>query len=258
MSALKERGSQINQVIFFQHFIAFLGFLKENRAKLTQTKKLSLKVMDRIAQFIPKPAHFTEEWPLRTESEWWYLELIDILAEIMKLTANRKGHRLLAKKGRTYLQAPVEEQYLQLFQAYWERLNWAYLFNCSSDGPAEILQMAREYVARTLTGFNKDQAGFIDFYEFAEFLRIDLDLKVINYLNEELPERARDCVRQVFIGPLELFGILELKEEKNEYGYDKLKSFKLTDLGQGVLGSIGSNEDLINILPACGGDPNLN
>lgn len=209
MSALKECRPQINNVIFFQHFLAFLGLLKENRAKLTQTKKLSLKVMDQIAQFIPKPAHFTEEGPLRTESEWWYLELIDILAEIMKLTANRKGYRLLAKKGRTYLQAPIEEQYFQLFQAYWERLNWGYLFNCSSDEPAEILQMARESAARTLIGFDKDQAEFVDFYEFAEFLRIDLDLKVINYLNEELPERARDRVRQVFIEPLELFGILE-------------------------------------------------
>lgn len=258
MSALKEHSSQINNVIFFQHFIAFLGFLKENRAKLTQTKKISLKVMDQIAQFIPKPAHFTEEWPLRTESEWWYLELIDILAEIMKLTANRKGHRILTKIGASYLQAPLEEQYYQLFRTYWERLNWAYLFSSSSNEPAEILQMVRDYAGRTLLGFSKDSDDFMDFFSFAEFLRTDLDLKVINYLNVELPERARDCVQQVFIEPLELFGVLELKEEKSEYGYDKLKSFKLTDLGKTLLTSIIGKENTENILPSYHGNPSLN
>jgi hypothetical protein len=118
--------------------------------------------------------------------------------------------------------------------------------------------MARDYVGRTLVGFAKDADGFIDFYSFADFLRTDLDLKVINYLNVELPERARNCVQQVFIEPLDLFGILELKEEKSEHGYDKLKSFKLTDLGKALLPSIVGGENTGNILPPYHGNPALN
>ena len=41
--------------------------------------------------------HFTDKYPLRTESEWWYLELIDILAGILKLSAYPAFPRLLGK-----------------------------------------------------------------------------------------------------------------------------------------------------------------
>lgn len=255
---LKEYSSQINDVEFFRHFIAFLDYLKDNKAKLTQNKNLSLKVIDQISQFIPKPSHFTEEWPLHTEAEWWYLELIDILAQLMRLAANRKGHRVLTKNGREYLHKPLADQYYRLFLAYWGSLNWAYLFNCADDQPAEVLQAARERAVRTMLEFKKDQAGFIDWHDFAEFLRLGLELKIINYRNEELPDRARDCVRDVLIEPLALFGLLELKEEKGEYGIKKLMSFKLTGLGREILGGVVGQDMDFDFLPVYKGDPGLN
>jgi len=60
------------------------------------------------------------------------------------------------------------------------------------------------------------------------------------------------------IDPLALFGILELKEEKGEYDIDKLKSFRLTDLGRTLLAAIVGNEKEADVLPLYNGDPSLN
>ncbi|MFH1287554.1 MAG: hypothetical protein ABII25_02535 [bacterium] len=40
---------------------------------------------------------------------------------------------------------------------------------------------------------------WIDFKEFAEYLRVELNLKMINCLGNDLPDRVHDCVKTVII-----------------------------------------------------------
>ena len=84
----------------------------------------------------------------------------------------------------------------------------------------------------------KDEAGWIDFFAFSEHLIELFDLRIINYLGNELPSRVRDCICDVLIEPFWNFKLVEIKGkeiDQNRLYPSELKAFRLTGLGQKVL-----------------------
>ncbi len=137
---------QIKQIIILQDLIKLLRFLENNEAKLTTTGNFNLKTIAEIGIIIELPEHF-KEYPIKSEYEWGYLEYLDVLGQLMKLTANRKHYRRLTKSGKEYLAKLPQEQFLLLFEAYWHKLNWAFLFPYSEsdkDNPACHLWFSKE------------------------------------------------------------------------------------------------------------------
>jgi len=85
-----------------------LDFLANNEAKLTGTGNFNLKTIADIGAILGLPDHF-KECPIRSEREWPYLEYLDVLSQIMKLTIKRNHYRRLTKNGKDYLKKPPQE-----------------------------------------------------------------------------------------------------------------------------------------------------
>jgi hypothetical protein len=206
--------------------------------------------LEKISKFIEYPRIVTEFGEkLHGEYEWPYLEQIEVLAQLLKLICNRKNERRLTRLGREYLALPTQKQYWELFIAYWQYLNWVYLFPSAvedKDNPAWHLREAEDFVVREVQKYPKDVEGWISFQDFAEYLRIELNLKLINYLGEDLPKRVHDCIKNVLLEPLHEFGIFDFKYEKKKifkYEFDDMVAFKITQLGEIVINFIIQPEE---------------
>ena len=87
-----------------------------------------------------------------------------------------------------------------------------------------------------MRSFKKDGDGWVNFHDFAGYLVKQFDLKLINYLGNNLPDRVHDCIVDVLIEPFFLFGMLEIKGEiYDERRIYKVQSFKLMDTGTKML-----------------------
>lgn len=236
--------------ILFKDFVSFLSFLKGSPAPLTQTGNLGLKALALISEFIPQPPIFKEiGFSLRSESNWRYLEEIDVLAKIMSLTMRRKKRLILTRRGKDYLALPEAERYRRLFAAYWREINWAWLFPFGTDKgepPAQRLQLNRDKALKEMLDFKKNEAGWSDFESFAEHLRKTLDLKLINHLGEDLPERVQDCVRDLILRHFRWFGLVEYDRPEDDIRYDhkEVSSFRLTPRGLSFLKTLEDAPDL--------------
>ncbi|MBU0501689.1 MAG: hypothetical protein ABIH69_03390 [bacterium] len=64
------------------------------------------------------------------------------------------------------------------------------------------------------------------------------DLRIINYLGNELPDRVRNCICDVLIELFWNFKLVEIQGkqvDQNRLYHSELKAFRLTSLGQKVL-----------------------
>lgn len=231
--------TQIEQITILQNFIKLLRFIEGNDAKLTSTGNFNLKTIATIGEILELPEHFKEH-PIKSEFEWRELDYLDVLSQITKLAVNRNHFRRLTKHGQDFLKLQPQEQFLFLFRAYWEILNWDYLFPYTKnekDNPACHLQRSRSFVLQTMWEKQKND-GWIDFMEFAEYLRVSLNLKLINYRGDDLPYRIHDCIEEVIIEQFGKFGLLKVNYKivkKFEHDFQEIDSFRLTDLGKRVV-----------------------
>jgi len=84
---------------------------------------------------------------------------------------------------------------------------------------------------------------WINFKEFAEYLRLELNLKFVNYLGRDLPDRIHDCIKMVIVEQFEKFGLIEIKckiERKYDHDFKEIDAFHLTDLGKKVLSRLAA------------------
>ena len=237
----------------------FLEFLSKNPAKLTQTKNLNLKWLNELSNVIEFPEYFKKyKILLRSQTEWREVDMVAVLAEVARFTTNRKNKKTITKYGREFLQKNIEDQTDWLFDVYWNRLNWRYIFPNGGDINAACqLQKDRDYAMSLM--FEKDKKnneGQIDFMEFAEQLRASLGLTLINYFGQNLPHRVRDCVRQVIVEMFEKLGIIECFHETKtemlngrEWKQTELKSFKFTSEGRRSLKAYKCDDSTGEIMP---------
>lgn|GEM_PF-5152916 len=225
----------------------FLEFLDKNPAKLTKTKNLTLKWLDEFSRATGILGTIDENgFKRHNQQEWPEVDIVAVLADIAKLTMNRKGVKIITKNGREYLNKDISGQINILFGTYWSRLDWRYLFPYGEDkNAAYYLQNGREYILEVLRNFNLGcKGGQINFFDFSEILRQSLDLRMVNYLGEDLPDRIRDCVREVIVEMFEGLGLFECSYdiEIKQYGsrqleHKKIKSFRITKEGRRIIGA---------------------
>ena len=230
------------EVVLLKIMRLFLEYLKNNPAKLTQTKNLTLKWLDDFSKVTGILGTVDENGFKRmNQQEWPEVDIAAVIAELAKLTMNRKGSKLITKKGREYLVKDISNQTNILFDTYWNLLDWRYIFPYGEDKNAAFyLQRAREYILDMMRDLDRKHGkGKIDLFDFSEILRKTLGLTQINYLGQDLPERVRDCVRNVIVEMFEELGLVECfyEIEKRQYNdreweHKELKSFQITEEGR--------------------------
>ncbi len=248
---------EVEKTILLSDFLKYLFYLKEKPAKLTATGNLSRKVMREISQFIAIPRHYIEfGWRLNNQQDWPYLDQLDALVEVGGFTLKRKGHKRLSPKGREYLTLLPTIQYGELFVTYWEDLNWGYLFPYGEekqDHPVRVLYQARANLLAIMRDFKRDNDGWINFFDFAENIREHFDLKLINYLGQDLPHRVSDCLVDVLLEPLLGFGMIEVQGEVFDHhrvNSSKLKAFRVTALGEKMISIIVPDRPVVDFFSA--------
>jgi len=234
------------EVVLLQNMWQFLEFLEKRPAKLTQTKNLTLKWLDDFSKATGILGTVDENGFKRmNQQEWPEVDIAAVIAELAKLTMNRKGIKIITKKGRDYLAKDISSRTNILFDAYWNRLDWRYIFPYGEEdkNAAYYLQKAREYALGVLQDLDRTHnRGRIDFLGFSEILRKPLGLTLINHLGQDLPERVRACIRQVIIEMFEQLGLfdcfydIEKKQYRSkEWEHKELKSFQITETGRRII-----------------------
>ena len=97
---------EVLKVDFFNDFITFLKYTRENTIKRTATGNISLADLSNLGKILKykeiKQA-FSEHkkfgWKIYTETIIQFIHLIRVLAEAMNLIYKRKGRFLLSKIG---------------------------------------------------------------------------------------------------------------------------------------------------------------
>lgn len=238
-------------------FLNLLAYLKEKPAKLTLTGNLSRKVIGEISKFIPIPRHYFEHgWRLNNQQDWPYLDQLVALTQVGRFTFKRKGYKGLSAKGKKYLGLLPTTQYGELFLTYWNNLNWGYLFPFGNDdpkAPANILCLEKYLVVKIMRDYEKGADSWIDFFKFAEYIRERFDLKHLNYLGVDLPERVRDCIVDVLIEPFLGFGMVEVQSELFDHhriSHTTLRAFRFTGLGDKMLEILSDDKPAFDLFGA--------
>lgn len=249
-----------NKPVLPANMRSFLEYLSKNPAKLTQTKNLSLKWLDEFSKATGILGTIDENgYKRHNQQEWPEVDIAAVLADIAKLTMNRKGVKIITTKGREYLKKDISGQTDILFGTYWNNLDWRYIFPYGEEekNAAYYLQSGRGHVLAVLRDLDPGcKGGQIDLFDFSELLRQMLDLRMVNYLGQDLPDRVRDCVRQVIVEMFEELGLFECVYEtkKEEYNgrfweFKKIRSFRITKEGRRIIGADRSDNIPRGIMP---------
>ncbi len=239
----------IQQNKFYLDFIKFLNFIKNNKVELTFTENIKLKVLDLLSKIIPFPDYMKDKrHKLRSEIDWWYIDLIDTLSRISELIYVSKKKLLISEKGKELSdEFSIEQQFVFIVLSYWNDLDWPFFFPYfeeDKDNPAFYLQGFQMPVLDDLVEFNQKYIDGINFNGFAEYLRGKYNLVMYNFKGESLPDRILDCIRNVILEPFNLFGLIEARKGNriiNKYNLFNLDSFKITELGNNLISLINRN-----------------
>lgn|GEM_PF-915301 len=229
-------------VDFFHDFLTFLTFLKERPIKRTATGNLSLKNIESLLQTLKtvKPIldyHEQMRSKIKREDDILPLNLIKIMADIMKLTYKKHDKLLLSKNGKAFFdKLSHAEQFTQLFHYYQQRLNWAYSTSLTKnqEAIARLLQVRQDSIWRLLA---KKKNEWVEYKTFCEELRKELPLEPFleeaYSTPEEILERRIETI--LFSRILAFFNCVEL-ETKQVNNWDTIIiRFRLTKIGLTLL-----------------------
>ena len=222
-------------VDFFHDFLTFLTRLKERPIKKTAAGNLSLTDIDALLQQLktvkPMLQHFKEmKWKLRMEDEIQTLHMINVLADIMRLTHKRGNKVLLTKNGHDFLTklSPLQ-QYTQLVPHYWYRVNWPH-FSASGwvrENKIKLCEVLQKNQATIWQMLLQKDTQWIDFQSFCRSLRERLNLEPFLQEMDSKPEDILSGYVQniLFDNNLLLFGCVEI--ETKESNITRFRSTKV-------------------------------
>lgn len=224
IAEFKRFESQIITLPLLLHTQQYLQLVLNKEVSLTKTKALNRVTLKKIAQFIPLAS---DAFEVRLEREWPYVELIDTLCDLAKLTQNRKDKKTLLKRGKDFLNDPPGIQLLVLFQTFWQGLDWAFLtYRVSEPEIATRLQENQTHCLLILYELD----SWMDVGEFCSFVKHRLNLG-----KDENPEfkfsLSEALILRVLLKNLALFGLLEIKTE-NDFSRDG--TMRMSELGKEV------------------------
>ncbi len=230
----------IKKIDFYHDFIIYLNRLKQKPIKRTTTGNISLSDIKDILHSLKTTPETIEEhrqfnWALRTEDQLQTLTQIKIIASVLRLTQNRKGHIHLTKNGTSFLStlSPLQ-QYEQLALTYWQKVNWDYFsygFKVGQDSLCMALQDIQENIWHTL--FRKGTV-WIDYLKFCQALSeyFHLHQFLDKYLDSNPYSKYFGIELDLIRKNLLLFGCVEVKFDQNKNIWDRhITCFKPTPLG---------------------------
>jgi len=117
---------------FYRHFMQFLQKIDELQPlKLTQKGNLPQKLLQELCDLdifeSEKERDLIKQFSIRRETDNFYIHIIHILSDMMRLTIKKRGKILLTRDGRRFLDKELARDfYLRLFINYTSRYNWEY------------------------------------------------------------------------------------------------------------------------------------
>ena len=235
---MEENSLIYQQVInnkFFHDFIVFLKYLEQKPIKRTVTGNISLIDIFSLQKQFHQQEVFDKfkkyNWEIRSERQLEFLTKIKIIAETMYVIYKRKGHLMLSKNGKGYLHniGPVT-QYWSMVLHYWNRVSWEY-FNPSPEinrkSVMDILQQNQNSIWKSLM---RKGIQWIDFKLFYQAVKIHFKLEDF-YKDLDDFSYYLDIEYGVIKRNLLLFGCIEVEYKKDKYKFDRIISFRPTEVG---------------------------
>ncbi len=244
---LDEASNQIAQdLVLRQDAVSFLRYLKENKVTGTQsTGNLPRKAVEAVAaRFVNPPVLETKigdtVFRFQNEADVWPIYFVHMLAQAAGLISGGPSRRWrLNPPGDNFLTLPPVLQVWFLFAGWWFRADWLNAYSWDIFGGA-LPEGFNTTVANLLLAQPANEP--VPFEPFAD--------QIIQMVRWVWPEREGDHTRKIIwaaiehivIGPLEDFGILTTRREKDSslmIDIQKLVSFSITNFGQALLKTIG-------------------
>ena len=147
----------------------------------------------------------------------------------------------LTAAGEAFLSASTERQFLILFEAWWFRINWLTVAFYNVFGKL----LPEGFVKSVIVIFMKMGTTIeIDYNNFFIYLAKLVQFEYILEEDELVKQQIKSDIESFLIDPLTEFGVVNPKfdiDEKFPIPIPKLKSFKVTKLGNEIFKSIVSD-----------------
>ncbi|PIY80451.1 MAG: hypothetical protein COY80_02860 [Candidatus Pacebacteria bacterium CG_4_10_14_0_8_um_filter_42_14] len=231
--------------IIFQDYIRLLRLLEKRPLALTQTGNLTLKEIDEVHKacefdFYHRNKDGTPMFSIRSEDEVPYLRHLRQLAKVSKFATERKHKLWLSKKGKEFLQQPLEEQFLLTLKKQFFYCNWLYLFPFGGRRE-EVLEKLQYQTLKLLTLWLEHAADkWYDLKQMtentAQELSIAPELRAgYSTSNEDLLTSALEWLLPTILEKFDLIELRTKKERMRSWTFTKIDKVKLTITGKHVL-----------------------
>lgn len=209
----------IHEIRYYNHVIQFLSKINEQQPlKLTQKGNLPQKFLRELTDNgvieSEEDQDLFKEFPPRTETDVFYIHIMNFLTQATGLTKKRYNRISLTEKGKRYLDKELaSELYLHLFMNYITKYNWGY-----ADGYPEswIIQGGFGFTIYLVQKYGNEPRE-VNFYAekyLKAFPKLMRDFPDEQY-STGLKEFQRCYTVRVFKRFLHKFGLIEVvKKEK--------------------------------------------
>jgi len=224
---------------------ALLAYLKENKVTGTaSTGNLPRKAVGEIAARFVDPPALTENvgdvsYSFRSEEDVWPVYFTHLLAHGAALVSGGPGRIWrVTPVGEAYLSLPAVAQAWDMFITWWYRIYWTIALPISGFGDLSI-ETLRSQTAAAFKALPVDQP--VEFGPFAENLTAAIGVDLAEYDPEPRQMIIYSAIDQIFIDPLENFGVLVVERQpESQLNVDILRtvSFKVTEFGKMLLDAV--------------------
>jgi len=219
---------------FYRDFLVFLKYVEENTPKLTQAKNLQLKSLAEINESLIRKRPMEEKvgkyiFRVRSQNEMYYIQTIDALAQVLKLTRKSKGRLRIAREKKFFDSLPPRVKFNLIWRGYIHYLNWAYLqYLENSDKIAQTLQDNQEFLWLLLRNFDIEaNESWISLNFTLETIRKNFKISWQTVMGDDF-DLARWGIKLVlFKDLLETLDLVQTNETS--------KKFRFTDLGRKII-----------------------
>lgn len=214
--------------------VAFLGYIGDRELKLTTKKNLTLKDVRAINDLMVKPGELDERigdrvYVLRSEEHAQYIFWLRTVLLEARLLKIRYGKISQTKAAKKFVLRPPLEQTAELFDVWWNRLNWSYFsihYDCAEDLQWRRVQLGWALLAIPAGEQVELKAWANDQLEYYGLIPEDRDE---HYWN---PVCSHWVVARALIRPLDYFGAVVTRTVPIFGSHERLESFRVTDLGR--------------------------
>lgn len=220
---------------FYKDFLSFLEYIKIHSPKLTATGNLNLKDLAEINECLIRKKVMEEKFGkyihrVRSEFEMPYIEILDVMVQVMGLCRKFKKRLILIKSAeKKFSPLSHKVKFKLLWDVYIRDLNWAYIQYLENEAEiSEVLQDCQNLIWLMLRDYDREaDCGWISLEHTLETIRKEFNIGWKTYSGDNI-ESARWGIKTViFRKLLEIFDFVEINKNSEE--------FRLTELGRKVI-----------------------